>query len=191
LSNKLASGARTGKVTLKTTEMETIYDLGQKMIEAIQKEKIIAGDVITIDKVSFLFIMSYNEENRLQEESPSSEDLSLDNLTSMLLALKPSMLDALKENFKRERKLSILLHSTKSMLSIVELKDFWLYSLEIPVKSSKKLETKSTKRFEMIQKKYLENFRSQNGEKKERPKSSLVCCLLMRSICLILNASLS
>lgn len=32
--------------------METVYDLGQKMIDAIQKEKIIAGDVITIDKAS-------------------------------------------------------------------------------------------------------------------------------------------
>jgi RuvB-like protein 2 len=32
--------------------METIYDLGNKMIEAIQKEKIVAGDVITIDKAS-------------------------------------------------------------------------------------------------------------------------------------------
>lgn len=31
--------------------METVYDLGTKMIEAIQKEKIVAGDVITIDKV--------------------------------------------------------------------------------------------------------------------------------------------
>lgn len=27
------------------------YDLGTKMIEAISKEKIVAGDVITIDKV--------------------------------------------------------------------------------------------------------------------------------------------
>ncbi len=35
--------------------METIYDLGQKMIEAIQKEKINAGDVITIDKVQHPF----------------------------------------------------------------------------------------------------------------------------------------
>mmetsp|Transcript_23802 Transcript_23802/g.27597 ORF Transcript_23802/g.27597 Transcript_23802/m.27597 type:complete len:458 (+) Transcript_23802:35-1408(+) len=46
------SSAKTGKITLKTTEMETIYDLGNKMIEAIQKEKIVAGDVITIDKAS-------------------------------------------------------------------------------------------------------------------------------------------
>ena len=32
--------------------METIYDLGSKMIEAISKEKISAGDIITIDKAS-------------------------------------------------------------------------------------------------------------------------------------------
>eukprot|EP00877_Chromochloris_zofingiensis_P001871 jgi/Chrzof1/11685/Cz06g05110.t1 len=44
--------AKTGKLTLKTTEMETIYDLGQKMIEALQKEKVQAGDVIAIDKAS-------------------------------------------------------------------------------------------------------------------------------------------
>ncbi|KAF4652394.1 RuvB-like 2 [Perkinsus olseni] len=42
--------AKWGKMVLKTTEMETIYDLGQKMIETIQKEKIAAGDVISIDK---------------------------------------------------------------------------------------------------------------------------------------------
>lgn len=45
-------GAKVGKLTLKTTEMETIYDLGTKMIEAITKEKIQAGDVITIDKAT-------------------------------------------------------------------------------------------------------------------------------------------
>merc|ERR1711966_569743 len=41
-----------GKMTLKTAEMETMYDLGQKMIETIQKDDIQAGDVITIDKSS-------------------------------------------------------------------------------------------------------------------------------------------
>jgi len=52
VSRPLDSGAKTGKITLKTTEMETVYDLGGKMIEAITKEKIVAGDVITIDKAS-------------------------------------------------------------------------------------------------------------------------------------------
>jgi len=39
-------------LTLKTTEMETIYDLGVKMIESMQKEKVQAGDVVAIDKAS-------------------------------------------------------------------------------------------------------------------------------------------
>ncbi|CAF4551024.1 unnamed protein product, partial [Rotaria magnacalcarata] len=34
------SGAKIGKMTLKTTELETIYDLGQKMIEALTKENV-------------------------------------------------------------------------------------------------------------------------------------------------------
>merc|ERR1712168_1578772 len=46
------TGAKVGKITLKTTEMETIYDIGTKMIESVMKEKVIAGDVITIDKAS-------------------------------------------------------------------------------------------------------------------------------------------
>ena len=33
------SGDKSGKLTLKTTEMETVYDLGQKMIDALTKEK--------------------------------------------------------------------------------------------------------------------------------------------------------
>ncbi|XP_014789263.1 ruvB-like 2 [Octopus bimaculoides] len=32
--------------------METIYDLGQKMIESLTKEKVQAGDIITVDKAT-------------------------------------------------------------------------------------------------------------------------------------------
>jgi len=46
------SSGKTGKLTLKTTEMETVYDLGQKMIDSLTKEKAQAGDVITIDKAT-------------------------------------------------------------------------------------------------------------------------------------------
>jgi len=45
-------GAKIGKLTLKTTDMETIFDLGQKMMEQLTKEKIQAGDIITIDKAT-------------------------------------------------------------------------------------------------------------------------------------------
>ncbi|XP_018007405.1 ruvB-like 2 [Hyalella azteca] len=46
------SGPKVGKLALKTTEMETIYDLGNKLIESLTKEKVQAGDVITIDKAT-------------------------------------------------------------------------------------------------------------------------------------------
>lgn len=52
-SSSSSSGmSKTGKLTLKTTEMETVYDLGTKMINALQKEKVTSGDVITIDKTT-------------------------------------------------------------------------------------------------------------------------------------------
>ncbi|GFE55486.1 hypothetical protein BaOVIS_028900 [Babesia ovis] len=41
-----------GKMTMKTTDMETLYDVGHKLIEAMRRENITAGDVIRIDKAS-------------------------------------------------------------------------------------------------------------------------------------------
>ncbi|CAG9316959.1 unnamed protein product [Blepharisma stoltei] len=52
IERSVTSGAKAGKLILKTTEMETVYDLGAKMIEQLQREKVVAGDVITIDKAS-------------------------------------------------------------------------------------------------------------------------------------------
>lgn len=51
-SNTKGGMQRTGRLTLCTTDMETVYDLGTKMIESLTKEKVTAGDVITIDKAS-------------------------------------------------------------------------------------------------------------------------------------------
>ena len=45
-----SEGKRSGRLTLATTDMETIYDLGAKMIANLQSEKVQAGDVIRIDK---------------------------------------------------------------------------------------------------------------------------------------------
>merc|ERR1711990_349386 len=47
-----SNAEKVGRLTLHTTEMETVYDLGAKMIDSLTKEKISAGDVITIDKAS-------------------------------------------------------------------------------------------------------------------------------------------
>ncbi|ORY79961.1 TIP49 C-terminus-domain-containing protein [Protomyces lactucae-debilis] len=52
IDKSLTGTTKMGKLTLKTTDMETVYDLGTKMVEALSKERVIAGDVITIDKTS-------------------------------------------------------------------------------------------------------------------------------------------
>ncbi|KAI0030532.1 TIP49 C-terminus-domain-containing protein, partial [Vararia minispora EC-137] len=52
IDRSLTGATKTGKLTIKTTDMETIYDLGTKMIDALTKEKVLAGDVISIDKAS-------------------------------------------------------------------------------------------------------------------------------------------
>nr|ACG32053.1 ruvB-like 2 [Zea mays] len=50
-SGATAAG-KSGRLTLKTTDMETVYELGGKMIEALGKEKVQSGDVIALDKAS-------------------------------------------------------------------------------------------------------------------------------------------
>lgn len=35
------SGTKTGKITMRTTDMETIYDLGTKMVDSMIKEKVL------------------------------------------------------------------------------------------------------------------------------------------------------
>lgn len=52
VDRSVTSGHKQGKLTIKTTDMETIYELGNKMIDSLSKEKVIAGDVISIDKAS-------------------------------------------------------------------------------------------------------------------------------------------
>ncbi|KAK0546807.1 RuvB-like protein 2 [Tilletia horrida] len=52
IDRSLTGATKTGKLTIKTTDMETIYDLGNKMIDSLTREKISAGDVISIDKSS-------------------------------------------------------------------------------------------------------------------------------------------
>ena len=46
------AAAKTGRLTMKTTDMETVYDLGVKMIDAVVRERVQAGDVVAIDKAS-------------------------------------------------------------------------------------------------------------------------------------------
>lgn len=51
-SNPAQSAPQTGHLVLKTSDMESTFDLGKKMIDNLQKEKVDVGDVITIDKAA-------------------------------------------------------------------------------------------------------------------------------------------
>ncbi|EEB07911.2 AAA family ATPase Rvb2 [Schizosaccharomyces japonicus yFS275] len=50
IDRSITGGNKQGKLTIRTTDMETVYDLGNKMIDSLTKEKVLAGDVISIDK---------------------------------------------------------------------------------------------------------------------------------------------
>jgi RuvB-like protein 2 len=41
---------KTGRINLKTTDMEATYELGNKLIEMVFKERIVSGDVIQINR---------------------------------------------------------------------------------------------------------------------------------------------
>ncbi|CAA7034639.1 unnamed protein product [Microthlaspi erraticum] len=44
--------SKSGKMTIKTTDMETVYDMGAKLIESLNKQKVQSGDVIAMDRAS-------------------------------------------------------------------------------------------------------------------------------------------
>lgn len=52
IDRSVTGAQKQGKLTIKTTDMETIYDLGTKMIDGLTKEKVMAGDIISIDKAT-------------------------------------------------------------------------------------------------------------------------------------------
>lgn len=63
-------GAKVGKLTLKTTEMETIYDLGTKMIESLSKERVQAGWVdYKTEKCDPLFCITQMDQTGLPSSS--------------------------------------------------------------------------------------------------------------------------
>ncbi|KAK2831901.1 RuvB-like protein 2 [Arthroderma sp. PD_2] len=52
IDRSVTGGNKQGKLTIKTTDMETVYDMGTKMIDSMTKERVMAGDVISIDKAA-------------------------------------------------------------------------------------------------------------------------------------------
>ena len=51
-SNNTNQRTQAGRLTLCTTDMETVYDLGTKMMDLLRAQKVTAGDVIRIDQAN-------------------------------------------------------------------------------------------------------------------------------------------
>jgi RuvB-like protein 2 len=56
--------------------METVYDLGTKMIDQLTKEKVLAGDVIQIDKTSGRIIKLGRSYGRARDYDALGADVS-------------------------------------------------------------------------------------------------------------------
>ena len=52
IDRSVTGANKQGKLTIKTNDMETVYDMGTKMIDSMTRERVLAGDVISIDKAS-------------------------------------------------------------------------------------------------------------------------------------------
>ena len=48
----MAQSNNKGKITMKTTDMEAVFEMGPKTIESMTKDKVIAGDIISYERVS-------------------------------------------------------------------------------------------------------------------------------------------
>jgi RuvB-like protein 2 len=75
--NPTGAAPKTGRLTMKTTEMETIYDLGTKLIEMLSKERVVSGDVISIDKSSGKITKLGRSLSRAREYDNSSTSSNL------------------------------------------------------------------------------------------------------------------
>jgi RuvB-like protein 2 len=56
--------------------METVYDLGTKMIDQLTKEKVLAGDVVQIDKASGRIIKLGRSYGRARDYDALGADVS-------------------------------------------------------------------------------------------------------------------
>ena len=136
---------KTGKLTIKTTDMETIYDLGTKMIDALSKEKVLAGDVVVIDKTSGKVSKLGRSFARSRDYDAMGADVRSFPSTCPIIQARfrrRNSYNAQKVKYKNAKKSSTQSRSTKSTSSTAEHK---VSSLSLPatrVKSSQNYETK-------------------------------------------------
>jgi hypothetical protein len=142
--------------------METIYDLGTKMIDSLSKEKVLAGDIVSIDKASGKVSKLGRSFARSRDYDAMGADVRSSASCIIISGLsnyrtRPNLSGALKARYKNEKKLSIQYLCMRSTLSTAERKDSSPSSPVIPAKSNQNYATRLTQKLP-------------SGVKKARPK---------------------
>lgn len=156
IDRSLTGATKTGKIIIKTTDMETVYELGNKMIDALQKEKVIAGDVITIEKSS-------GRISKLGRSFACSRDYDA-------IGSDTKFVQCPEGELQRRREWYTPCRSTKLMLLTRARKAF---SRSLPVTQVKLSPSFAIRSM----------LRLANGAKKAKQKLSPVCFSSMRYIC--------
>lgn len=112
IDRSLTGATKTGKLTIKTTDMETVYDLGNKMIDALNKEKVVAGDVILIDKSTGKISKLGRSFTRARDYDAMGSDVRPCNLhccschleLMLFLSRRPNLFNVQKANCKSAKR---------------------------------------------------------------------------------------
>ena len=146
ITQATGSGQKAGTLTLKTTEMESTYDLGAKMIDALTKQKVSAGfasDVMSVFIFNCVLIsVMSSPSTRRPAKLTSSAGPLLGPATTMLLEPRPSLCRARRVSCRSARRsctlsgvpsdvlfcfdfLFVIPACTRSTSSTAARKDFW------------------------------------------------------------------
>jgi hypothetical protein len=131
--------------------METIYDLGTKMIDSLSKEKVLAGDIVSIDKASGKVSKLGRSFARSRDYDAMGADVRFFFSCIIISGFsngrtRPNSSGAPKARYRNEKKLSTQYLSMRSTLSTAERKDSSPSSLVIPAKSNQNYATRSTQK---------------------------------------------
>lgn len=149
--------------------METVYDLGHKMIDALRKEKVIAGDVIMVDKASGKVSKLGRSFARSRDYDAMGADVrmhisaaSRPNADAVVIIcyFRPNSSNAPMVRSKNARKSFTQCRYMRSMSSTVGHRASWLFSPVTRAKSNLNFATRLTRK-------------SGSGKTKEKLKSSL------------------
>lgn len=105
--------------------METVYDLGHKMIDALRKEKVIAGDVVMVDKASGKVSKLGRSFARSRDYDAMGADVRTSHhcsISCLSVYSRQNSSNVQTAKSKSARKLCIQSLSTRSMSSTAERK---------------------------------------------------------------------